>query len=67
LKTEREELDEQEWQIVESAIDEALVEVNKFRSDEGNVLRQDFVDRVKAIQKLSEQVMHLDEERLIQL
>jgi uncharacterized protein (TIGR00255 family) len=67
LKTEREELDEQEWQIVENTIDEALVEVNKFRSDEGNVLRQDFVDRVKAIQKLSEQVMHLDEERLIQL
>lgn len=67
LKTEREELDEQEWQIVESTIDEALTEVNRFRSDEGNVLRQDFVDRVKAIQKLSEQVMHLDKERLIQL
>jgi uncharacterized protein (TIGR00255 family) len=64
LKSEREELDENEWIEIDKTINEAVVEVNQFRSDEGMVLKQDFSDRVKTIQKLSEQVVELDKERL---
>ncbi|MDH5414128.1 MAG: hypothetical protein OEW87_08320, partial [Flavobacteriaceae bacterium] len=64
LKTEREELDEKEWIEIDKTINEAVVEVNQFRSDEGMVLKKDFSDRIKTIQKLSEQVVELDEERL---
>jgi len=64
LKTEREQLDEDEWLVIGKAIDEAVVKVLKFRLDEGSVLKQDFTNRIKAIQKLSEQVVNLDEERL---
>ncbi len=64
LKTEREELDENEWIEIDKTINEAVVKVNQFRSDEGKVLKKDFSDRIKTIQKLSEQVVELDKERL---
>ena len=64
LKTEREQLDEDEWLVIGEAIDEAIVKVLKFRFDEGSVLKQDFTNRINSIQELSEQVVSLDEERL---
>ena len=67
LKTEREEFDESEWSIIEKVIEEAVTKVIKFRSDEGNVLKQDFINRIKAIQELSTEVAALDEERLEQM
>jgi len=35
LKSEREELDEDEWKQIEEGIEQAIVEINKYRSDEG--------------------------------
>ncbi len=64
LKTEREQLDEDQWVEIDKTIDEAIVKVLKFRADEGSVLKQDFTNRIQAIQQLSEQVVVLDEERM---
>jgi len=64
LKTEREQLDEDQWVEIDKTIDEAIVKVLKFRADEGRVLKQDFTNRIQAIQQLSEQVVVLDEERM---
>ncbi|MDH3323124.1 MAG: hypothetical protein OEM04_09050, partial [Flavobacteriaceae bacterium] len=38
LKTEREELDEKEWQEIDQSIDEAIELLQLFRKDEGKVL-----------------------------
>lgn len=65
LKTEREQLDEDQWTEIEETIDEAIVKVIKFRADEGSVLKQDFTNRIQTIQQLSVDVANLDEERLI--
>lgn len=65
LKTEREQLDEDQWTEIEETIDEAIVKVMKFRTDEGSVLKQDFTNRIQTIQQLSVDVANLDEERLI--
>ncbi len=65
LKTEREQLDEDQWTEIEKTIDEAIVKVMKFRADEGGVLKQDFTNRIETIQQLSVDVANLDEERLI--
>ncbi len=43
--------DEQEWHKVERAIDEALVGIKKFRMDEGLVLKEDLLERIRAIEK----------------
>ena len=67
LKTEREQLDESHWVEIDKTIDEAIAEVIQFRSDEGKVLWQDFTDRIKAIQQLSDEVIGLDIERIQQM
>lgn len=67
LKTEREQLDESHWLEIDKTIDYAIEKVIQFRSDEGKVLWQDFTDRIKAIQQLSDEVIGLDKERIQQM
>lgn len=65
LKTEREELDEEEWNSIEISIDEAIIQLQKFRSDEGEVLKIDFTERIEEIKNNLNAVIELDEERLL--
>ncbi len=67
LKTEREELDENEWAKIESSINETIEKINKYRSDEGKSLESDFVLRVSNIEKLLEKVEELDPKRIEQV
>ena len=64
LKTEREELDENEWKLIEESIVEALQETIKYRTDEAASLEDDFKLRILNIRKYLEEVNALDEERL---
>lgn len=64
LKTEREELDENEWKLIEGSIDEALQETIQYRTDEAASLEDDFKLRILNIRKYLEEVNALDEERL---
>lgn len=64
LKTEREEIDETEYEAILKGIDQALEAINKYRTDEGLVLENDFLDRSKTISKLLEEVIALDPERI---
>ncbi|MCF6297243.1 MAG: YicC family protein [Flavobacteriaceae bacterium] len=65
LKIEREELDEDEWSLIENTISEAVNYLQKFRSDEGEALKKDFVLRIEAIRSNLNEVIDLDEERLL--
>ncbi len=65
LKTEREEMDEDEWNQIVEAIAESVVKINKYRSDEGEVLRKDFILRISNIEKLLEEVVEIDPERIV--
>jgi uncharacterized protein (TIGR00255 family) len=65
LKTEREELDESAWKIIEKGIENALSKILKYRKDEGIVLENDFIQRIKTIQKLANEVIDIDTERMI--
>ncbi len=42
LKTERDDLDPEEYKTIRQALTAALTEINSFRSEEGNVLERDF-------------------------
>ena len=64
LKTEREELDEGEWKLIEEAIEKALKETIQYRIDEAASLEDDFKLRILNIRKYLEEVNALDEERL---
>jgi len=65
LKTEREELDEKEWKSIEEGVEKAINEITIYRNDEGEVLKQDFLDRINAIQKLADDVIDIDKDRMV--
>ena len=64
MKTEREDLDEEEYKVIQSALKEALSEINKFRSEEGKVLEKDFVTRIKNLENLLQEVTVMDVDRI---
>ncbi|WP_428740973.1 YicC/YloC family endoribonuclease [Tenacibaculum sp.] len=64
LKTEREELDEEEWNQIDAHIDEALKEIIQYRIDEAKSLEEDFKLRIANIQTALEEVKELDGERI---
>lgn len=64
LKTEREEIDEEEYKTILNGIEKALEAINKYRTDEGLVLENDFLKRTKIISKLLEEVIAIDPERI---
>jgi uncharacterized protein (TIGR00255 family) len=67
LKTEREELDEDEWDKIKVGIVDAVAEINKYRTDEGLVLLNDFELRISNIENLLTKVVALDPQRIEQV
>lgn len=64
IKTEREEIDEEEFHIIENAVKDALSEINIFRNDEGKALEKDLKLRITNIQDLLKQVIAMDPDRV---
>ena len=64
LKTEREEIDEDEFAKILEAVTTALQEINTYRTDEGEVLKNDFLTRIDTIEKLLEEVIQIDSQRI---
>lgn len=64
LKTERDEIDENEWKNIQATIDEALININQFRKDEGQSLENEFQTRIANIRSFMEQALALDPERI---
>lgn len=65
LKSEREELDENEWSEIEQIILQSLGAINQFRLDEGNSLATDLKERIATIQSLLVQVEPFEKERIV--
>jgi len=63
MKTERADIDEDEYKEIQSALKEALNEINIFRSEEGSVLENDFKDRIKNLEELLSKVVEMDPDR----
>ncbi|WP_282055597.1 YicC/YloC family endoribonuclease [Maribacter luteus] len=63
MKTEREDIDDEEYQVIQRALKEALSEINIFRSEEGAVLEADFIQRIQVLEELLSQVVEMDPER----
>jgi len=64
LKTEREELDENEWLSINQTINEAIKEIIQYRTDEAASLEIDFRERIVNIKTYLEEVKALDGERV---
>ena len=63
MKTEREDINEEEYEAIQLALKEALKEINNFRSEEGEALEKDFIQRIEALSTLLKKVIEIDPER----
>ncbi|WP_395077221.1 YicC/YloC family endoribonuclease [Flavobacterium sp.] len=64
LKTERDELDENEWKQIQTVIIEALNNISEFRQSEGLSLEKEFSLRIANIREYLNQAIALDPERI---
>ena len=64
LKTEREEIDEKEWQEIQKVIHQALENIVQFRKDEGTSLEKEFQMRIAKIRTLMNEAVAYDAERV---
>ncbi|SEB71667.1 TIGR00255 family protein [Maribacter dokdonensis] len=63
MKTDKEDIDEEEYKAIKEALIGALKEINEFRSEEGSVLEKDFLARIASLEKLLEEVIAIDPDR----
>jgi len=64
ISTERDEIDETEWEDIQNEILKALDNIALYRLEEGNVLEADFTKRIAIISDLLDQVLIIDPERI---
>lgn len=64
LKTEREELDDEEWSEINKHIQVATKDIIQYRKDEAASLEEDFKQRILNIQKFLEEVRSMDNDRI---
>ncbi|HQV36216.1 MAG TPA: YicC family protein [Flavobacterium sp.] len=64
LKTERDEIDENEWKEIMKVVDDAMKNIASFRLDEGKSLENEFVTRIENIRNYMNQAVSMDTERI---
>lgn len=64
LRTEREDVDEAEWKEVLSGINSTIIAFNEFRDQEGEVLFNDFKQRIDTILELLSKIEPYESERV---
>ena len=64
LKTERDEIDENEWKKIQTVVDDALENIAQFRKDEGVSLEKEFLHRIANIMTLMNSAVAYDAERV---
>ncbi|UII77428.1 YicC family protein [Flagellimonas sp. HMM57] len=64
MKTEKGDIDETEYASIKEAMKQALTKIVAFRNEEGEVLEKDFIERLKNLKVLLDEVNTMDPERL---
>lgn len=64
LKTDKDDIDEEEYRAIREALEKALSKIVEFRNEEGKVLERDFIMRLEKLNELLEAVKAMDPERL---
>lgn len=64
LKTEREEIDVDEWEHIQKVVDEALKNIKQFRTSEGVALEKEFLHRIANIMSMMNETVSYDGERI---
>lgn len=65
LKTEREEIDEEEWSQIMDVVKQAVKNIQDFRISEGAALEREFLQRIANIMSMMTQVLAMDGDRIV--
>jgi uncharacterized protein (TIGR00255 family) len=64
LKTEIEELDPEEWELVRKSVNKAINELDSFRVKEGLALSKDLLKRINLIETYLDQIKDIEKQRI---
>ncbi|MFT3794394.1 YicC/YloC family endoribonuclease [Flavobacterium sp.] len=64
LKTERDEIDDEDWNDIQGVIEESIKNIQQFRIAEGTALEKEFLHRIANIMTLMNQTVAMDGERI---
>jgi uncharacterized protein (TIGR00255 family) len=64
IKVDENEINEQEWKIIEDSINKTLYELNNYRVNEGKILEIDIINRIRIILDLVESIRNIEEKRI---
>ncbi len=64
VKTEHEELDDEEWQAVKTAVVDAIEKLVEFRKQEGAALQKKFAEKIDNIERLLAQIEPFEKQRV---
>ncbi len=64
LKAEREEMDQDDWQLIQTVIEDALINMIQYRIDEGKSLEKEFRLRIDNILNFMNDAVSFDKERI---
>lgn len=64
LKTERDEIDDEDWNDIQGVIEECIRNIQQFRIAEGTALEKEFLHRIANIMTLMNQTVAMDSERI---
>jgi uncharacterized protein (TIGR00255 family) len=64
LKTERDEIDDSDWNEIQGVIEEGIKNIQQFRIAEGTALEKEFLHRIANIMTLMNQTVAMDSERI---
>ncbi len=64
LKTDRDEIDENDWEQIQKVIDESIKNIKQFRTSEGVALEKEFLHRIANIMTMMNETLSFDKERI---
>ena len=67
LKTDKQTISEEEWELITELLDKAIRELNEFRVEEGKSIEKDLRERISLIESYLDEILPYEEERIIKI
>ncbi len=67
LKTDKQTISEEEWELITELLDKAIRELNEFRVEEGKSIEKDIRERISLIESYLDEILPYEEERIIKI
>jgi len=67
LKTDRQTISEEEWELIAGLLDDAISKLDEFRMEEGKAMEKDLRNRIRLIESYLDEIKPYEEERIVKI